>query len=232
MTSMYCAFDRWEDATGAALRIFDPFAYRPALYERMVPVSLSECPALAERWPVMWRRDGLGDPELVVLRGLRADAEMPDARTQNRASLPLLVQAYPFRFRDPAQGDEIGLERAAPMRERDSGSYILDDQGNLLPGAELKVRALEAWAEDLETRTLLTEVVFRNALVERVVLPEGVAERFDLPDFFSVTPAPDDALIFSAIPREHWLLVARFLVAQRLSLYTMARLIALAGEPA
>jgi hypothetical protein len=119
---MYCAFDRWEDATGAALRIFDPFAYRPALYERMVPVSLSECPALAERWPLMWRRDGLGDPELVVLRGLRADAEMPDARTQNRASLPLLVQAYPFRFRDPAQGDEIGLERAAPMRERDSGS--------------------------------------------------------------------------------------------------------------
>ena len=120
----------------------------------------------------------------------------------------------------------------APMRERDTGSYIVDDQGNLLPGAELKVRALEAWAEDLETRALLTEVVFRNALVERVVLPEGLADRFELPDFFSVTPAPDDALIFGAIPREHWLLVARFLAAQRLSLYTMARLIALAGEPA
>ena len=232
MTSMYCGFDRWEVATASALRIFDPFAYRPALHERMVPVCLSECPALAERWPLVWRRDGMGDPELVVLRGLRADAEMPDARTQSRASLPLLLQAFPFRFNDPARGDEIGLDRVAPMQERDSGSYIVDDQGNLLPGAELKVHALEAWAEDLGTRALLTETVFRNALVERVVLPDGLAGHFGLPDFFSLVAAPDDALIFGAVPREHWLLVARFLAAQRLSLYTMARLIALAGEPA
>jgi hypothetical protein len=229
---MYCGFDRWEEATASALRIFDPFAYRPVLHERMVPVCLSECIDLAERWPVVWRRDGRGDPELVVLRGLRADAELPDARTQSRASLPLLLQAFPFRFNDPAHGDEIGLDRVAPMHERDAGSYIIDADGNLLPGAELKIRALDAWGEDIETRARLTEAVFRNGLAEPVLLPDGLSGRFGLPDFFSVVAAPDDALILGAIPREHWLLVARFLAAQRLSLYTMARLIALAGEPA
>jgi hypothetical protein len=187
---------------------------------------------LAERWPVVWRRDGRGDPELVVLRGLRADVEVPDARTQSRTSLPLLLQAFPLRYNDPGRGDEIGLDRVAPMQERDAGSYLVDDHGNLLPGAELKVRALDAWAEDLETRARLTEAVFRHGLVEPVALPDGLSERFGLPDFFSVVAAPDDALILGAVPREHWLLVARFLAAQRLSLYTMARLIALAGVPA
>ena len=60
-----------------------------------------------------------------------------------------------------------------------------------------------------------------------VRLPDGLSERFGLPDLFTVVQAPDDALIFGALAREHWLTVARFLAAQRLSLYTMARLIAL-----
>lgn len=229
---MYSTFDRWEEATGAALRIYDPFAYRPALYERIVPVCLSETPRLAERWPVLWRRDDHGDPELVVLRSLVPGAEVPEARTQSRTSLPLLLQAFPFRYHLPAQGDEIGLDRAAPMHERDAGSYILDEMGNLLPGAELKIRALESWGAEIEIRSLLTETVFRHGLVEPVILPGDLATKFDLPDFFTVLPTPEDGTIFGAMPRENWLLVARFLAAQRLSLYTMARLIALAGETA
>lgn len=229
---MYSTFDRWEEATGAALRIYDPFAYRPALHERIVPVCLSETPRLAERWPVMWRRDGHGDPELVVLRGLVPGAELPEARTQSRTSLPLLVQAFPFRYHDMTRGDEIGLDRAAPMQERDAGSYILDERGNLLPGAELKIRALESWGAELELRALLTETVFRHGLVEPVTLPGDLSAKFTLPDFFTVLPAPEDGLIFGALPREYWLTVARFLAAQRISLYTMARLISQAGATA
>lgn len=222
---MYSTFDRWKQATDAALRIYDPFAYRPALYERIVPVCLSETPRLAERWPVMWQRNQHGDPELVVLRGLISGAELPEARAQSRISLPLLVQAFPFRYHDMAQGDEIGLDRAAPMEERDAGSYIVDDRGNLLPGAELKIRALERWGAELELRAEVTEIVFRHGLVEPVALPRDLSAKFALPEFFAVLAAPEDGLIFGALPHEHWLTVARFLAAQRVSLYTMARLV-------
>lgn len=229
---MYCSFDPWQEATGTAHRIFDPFAYRPTFYERMVPVCLSETMRLAERWPVMWRRDEHGDPELVVLRSLLPDAEVPDARSQSRTSLPLLLQAFPFRYNNPASGDEIGLERTAPMHERDAGSYIVDERGNLLPGAELKIRALETWGAELPARAMLTEAAFRHNLVEPVTLPDDLAQKYALPDFFTVVPSPDDNLLFGALPRENWLLAARFLAAQRMSLYTMARLIALAVEGA
>ncbi len=50
---MYSTFDRWEEATGAALRIYDPFAYRPALHERIVPVCLSENSHLTEGEPTI-----------------------------------------------------------------------------------------------------------------------------------------------------------------------------------
>ena len=226
---MYSSFDRWETATESALRIYDPFAYRPTVFERIVPVCLSETLRLAERWPIMWRRNDHGDPELVVLRSLTPDAEVPEARTQSRTSLPLLLQAFPFRYHGRTPGDEIGIDRAAPMHERDAGSYILDERGNLLPGAELKIRALETWGAELETRALLTETVFRHGLIEPVTLPDNLSAKFVLPEFFTVLPAPEDGLIFGALPREQWLMVARFLAAQRLSLYTMARLIALTG---
>jgi len=50
---MYSTFDRWEEATGAALRIYDPFVYRPALHERIVQVCLSETSHLAEVEPTI-----------------------------------------------------------------------------------------------------------------------------------------------------------------------------------
>ncbi|WP_151720705.1 SapC family protein [Gemmobacter serpentinus] len=224
---MYSIFESWEAATGAALRIYDPFAYRPALYTRMVPVCLSETLALAERWPVLWRRDAHGDPDLVVLRGLHPQHELPEAHGVSRTALPLLVQAFPFRFRDPTAGGEIGLERGAPMRERDAGSYIISETGELLPGAELKLRALEAWEAERALRHDVTAAVFRHGLLEPVRLPGDLSARFGLPDFMVVVPHPDDSLIFGAIDPAHWRLVAQFLAAQRLSLYTMARLIAL-----
>jgi hypothetical protein len=229
---VYSVFENWEGATAAALRIYDPFAYRATSFEALVPVCLSETPALAERWPVVWRRDSKGDADLVVVRGLDAAAGVPDAKTQSRTSLPLLLQAFPFRYRNPEQGGEIGLDGAAPMQERDAGAYVLDERGNVSPGAELKIRALETWGAGAALRAQVTDVVFRHGLVEPVQLPDALSARFALPDFFCVRAVPDDALIFGAVAREHWLTVARFLAAQRLSLYCMARLISLASEVA
>lgn len=229
---MYGDFENWQAATASALRIYDPFAYRATVFERLVPVVPSEALSLAERWPVLWCRNATGDADLVVLRGLSASAEMPDARTQSRTSLPLLLQAFPFRFRDGLRGGEIGMDRSAPMKERDAGSYIVNDRGTLLPGAELKLHALERWGAEIELRDQLTAAVFRHGLVEPVQLPDGLAARHGLPDMFTVIAQPEDALIFGALARDHWQVVAQFLAAQRLSLYTMARLVALAGREA
>lgn len=225
---MYLGFDSWETATCSAQRIFDPFSYRPTLFERIVPIGLSEALALAERYPVLWQRNLTGDPELVVLRGLDAKSEVPGARAQVRVALPLLLQAFPFRFRDTAQALEIGMDQAVALREGDTGSYILNAQGDLLPGAEMKLAALEAFRADAETRLRLTEAVFRHQLVEPVVLPKEIVKKYDLPDFFVVLPFPNDRLIFETIPPQDWRLAARFLAAQRISLFTMSRLIAAA----
>lgn len=222
---MYDAFETWESATRAARRIYDPFAYRVVLQERLVPIVPAEAMTLAPRWPVMWQRDTHGDADLVVLRGLAPETEVPGAQTVARTALPLLLQAYPFRFRTP-DSDEIGLDRTAPMRERDAGSYILDPHGHLLPGAEMKLQALEAWRAERDLRQRLTEIVLRHDLLEPVVLPETVTTRFNLPDFLVVVTNPDDRLIFGSLPREDWQNAARFLAAQRMSLYTMAGLIA------
>lgn len=225
---MYTAYESWDMATRAALRIYDPFSYRPALYERMVPIGMSEALPLAERYPVIWRRDMHGDPELIVLRGLDGRTEVPGVRTQPRTALPLLLQAFPFRFRDTARGVELGVDQSAPMREGDVGSYIHDLQGNLLPGAEMKLEALDAFQADADSRLRLTTTVFHHNLIEPVVLPTEIVLKYNLPDFFVVRPFPDDALIFEELPHEDWHLAARFLAAQRMSLYTMSSLIAAA----
>lgn len=229
---MYGDFENWQAATASALRIYDPFAYRATIFERLVPVVPSEALHLAERWPVLWGRNAAGDPDLVVLRGLSDKVEMPDARTQSRTSLPLLLQAFPFRFRDGFGGGEIGLDRSAPMQERDAGAYIVDERGTVTPGAELKLRALERWGAEIELRAQLTAAVFRHGAVEPVQLPDGMAARFGLPDLFTVIAHPDDSVIFGAVAREHWQVVAQFLAAQRMSLYTMGRLVGLAGRGA
>lgn len=227
---MYNGFESLEAARTSAQRIFDPFSYRVTSTERLVPICPSEAPALAERWPVLWVRDVSGEFDLVVLRGLQPGAEVPGLHSQSRTSLPLLLQAYPFRYRDLASGGEIGLDRSAPMRERDAGAYIFDDRGGFPPGTDLKLRALDLWGEEIGLRASLTAELFHHGLVEPVRLPGTLQERLDLPDMFSALAFPEDAPIFRAIPSSHWLTVARFLAAQRMSLYMMSRLVAALPE--
>lgn len=229
---MYGEFESWETASATAKRIFDPFSYRITLYERMVPICLAEAPILADRHPLVWRRDQLGDLELVALRGLDPTAEIPGARLQNRTALPLLLQAFPIRFQSlsalaaSAEPMAIGVDCAAPMRERDAGSYMIDPQGEVLPGAELKLNALEAFQMDAHLRQQLTEIVFAADLVEPVLLPDAINQKYDLPDLHVVRAFPDDRKILTEMAAKDWPIVMRFLAAQRISLYAMARLIA------
>ncbi|QYZ70050.1 SapC family protein [Neotabrizicola shimadae] len=222
---MYSSYEDWETATRSALRIFDPFSYRPAHFERMIPVCLGEAMNLCARSPLLWRHTVAGEPELVALRGLDRVTGIPGSASLSRRSLPLLLQAFPLRLREMEPDADIGFEKASPMRERDGGSYVLDPNGELLPGAELKLNALHAFRHDLEATHRLTELVFRHDLVEPVVLPTHIVEAYALPDFLVVRPFPDDRLILMEFPPVYWPTVARFLSAQRMSLYAMARLI-------
>lgn len=215
-----------EELGASAQRIYDPFAYRPVLRERFAPVSIAEAFTLAPRCPIVWRRNAQGDLQLVAIRSLNPEAEVPGIHTLPREGLPLLLQAFPFRFRDADAGDyEIGLDRSAPARERDIGSYIFDGRGELLPGAELKLRALEEFRRESEVGKALLQAALHHGFLEPVVLPEAIRTRYLLPDFMVVVSEPDDALLLQDLPKDRWMIAMRFLTAQRLSLYQMARLI-------
>lgn len=223
---MYSSFVPLGEFGQMAQRIYDPFSYRPALRERFVPVCLTEAFGLAARNPIVWQRNTVGDLELVAVRSLHLDAEVPGVNTVARESLPLLLQAFPFRYRDAAAGDfEVGLERSAPMRERDHGSYIFDERGNMLLGAELKLRALEEYRRGNVDSSALLQAALRHGFLEPVVLPELIRSRYLLPDFVVVISDPDDKLLLSEMPEESWFAAMEFLTAQRLSLYQMSQLI-------
>jgi hypothetical protein len=226
---MYRSFVALDELGRAAQRIYGPFAYREVAVTRFVPVCAGEALILAPRHPVVWRRDGAGGMDLVAVRGLHADVEVPGLHATPREALPLLLQAFPLRFRDPGGGSfEIGAERTVPQREIDAGSYIFDERGEMLPGTELKLRALERWRQTADLGAALLDAAMAIGAVEPVVLPAAVVERYRLPDFVVILADPDDSVLLRGIPRTLWPVAARFLAAQRLSLHQMGRLIALA----
>lgn len=226
---MYRSFVSLDELGRAAQRIYGPFAYREVAVSRLVPACPGEALVLAQRHPVVWRREGTGGMDLVALRGLHPDVEVPGLHATPREALPLLLQAFPLRFRDPLRGDfEIGAERTVPHREIDAGSYIFDDRGEMLPGTELKLRALERWRQTAGLGPALLEAAMAAGALEPVVLPPAVVERYRLPDFVVIVAEPDDETLLRDIPLAMWPMAMRFLAAQRLSLHQMGRLIALA----
>lgn len=208
------------------MRIYDPFAYRVTHRQRFVPVSMNEAFGLAEYYPVVWIRNEIGDLNLHVLRGLREDQPIASAQTLGLFALPLLLQAFPLRFRSIQSGDyEIGVERTAPERERDQGAYVFNHEGEFLPGAELKLAALEAFKTGDETLRELTQVIGRLNGFEPVKLPEAMVEENALPDFFAARENLDLDMVLARVPEHQLATAIRFLTAQRLSLYRMAAVI-------
>lgn len=224
---MYGAFLKLDPSGGAAQRIFDPFSYRATLNERFVPVCAEEAFNLCGRYPIVWQRNQRGDLQLVAIRSLRESGEVPRVRMMALSTLPLLLQAYPFRFEDvAAQNYNVGLDMVAPSRERDQGSYVHDARGEVLPGAELKLTALERFARFHQVDQLLRDALQEGDAMEPVTLPENLVTEHALPEFVTAIASPDDARLLGAIPREAHVMALRFLAAQRLSLFTMTGIIA------
>lgn len=225
--TLYHSFVEMGDLAGTAQRIFDPFSYRAVQETRLVPVGLGEADTLARHMPIVWIHDMVGGLQAVALRGL--DPKRIPAAGRS-GPLPLLLQAYPFRFRAFETGDfEIGLERILPRQERDDGSYIHDHQGHVLPGAAMKIAALEAFREGHETLRALTRALQGSAFIEELRLPETIAGIPGLPRMFAAREDADLEQLMRGLAQPHLALATRFIVAQRVSLYRMHRLISAMG---
>lgn len=180
----------------------------------------------------MWRHNEVGDFELIAVRSLVADAEIHHIRQVGAEALPLLLQAYPFRYKNLAAGDlEIGMERVAPTSERNIGAYVYDHLGNFQLGAELKLKSLERFRRSLGWEKALIKALSRHHMLETVGMPQDLCETHRVPEFTTALEAPDHALLLQEIPKEGRKTVLTFLTAQRLSLFRMASIIARSESP-
>jgi hypothetical protein len=224
---MYASFTPLADLKQSAFRIFDPFAYRLVDEIRFVPVGLGEASNLARLFPIVWIPNMVGALQPVVLLRLQANPAQSDQFSSiGLRALPNLLQAYPFRVRNLDAGDyDIGIERILPARERDNGSYVYDSTGELLPGAKLKLAALEGF---LEGQAVLRDVTLRLQqfdVMEAVCLPDTLQISQPLPPMFAALESFDIGKVLDGFEDADLQQVIVFLVAQRMSLYRMRRLI-------
>lgn len=230
---MYSSFTSMEALKDAAFRIFDPFAYRLVHDIRFVPVGLYEASWLARLYPVLWTPNMVGVLQpVVVLRLQPSPRHSAPPPGRGLRALPQLLQAYPFRVRDLEAGDfELGIERILPEQERDSGSYVFDSAGELMPGARLKLAALDRFLEGQDILRALTSRLQENDVFEPVEIPDGYTVAPPLPAMVAAVETFDINMFFDGFAPSHIQPATAFLVAQRMSLYRMHRLLqAVGGE--
>lgn len=224
---MYDSFIPLSQARETAFRIFDPYSYKATSVERFVPVCLGECFDLAPVSPLVWRPNQVGALELVAVRSLRLEQKVAPPAQAGLRNLPLLLQAYPFRFRRFEKGDtEIGLERVLPSFERDQGSYVYNFEGILEAGAEMKISALETFLDGMEDLRWITQILSDADAFEPVQLPDEVVARHKLPDMWAARDDLELENVLHGCAPDKIARMVRFLTAQRLSLYRMGAVMA------
>lgn len=204
-----------------------------SLSERFITICAREAFHLAAYYPIVWRFNEVGRLSLCVMRSLAPDQEeIKGIRTTPYDALPLLVQAYPFRFRNHDMGDfDMGLERVFPKAERDVGAYVYDQLGNLGLGAQLKIDALQKFREDYEFQFRLGDFLEAQGLLEPVRLPSDLESRFKIPELHAIRVDADWTQVLEVFDRHQWPSIIRLLAAQRISLFRASALIAAQENP-
>lgn len=226
------AFTPLDALRDSAFRIFDPFAYKYVHECRFVPVGLYEASTLARLYPIVWMPNLIGDLRaMVILRIRTGGPHHAPPPGMGLGALPNLLQAYPFRLRDPDSSEhDIGIEKTLPEQERDGGSYVFDRKGELLPGARLKVMSLERFLDGQEILRELTARLQIYDLLEPVRIPEPYQVKPPLPDMFAALETLDLAALLNGFAPAQIPATTAFLVAQRMSLYRMHRLLKAADD--
>ena len=230
---MDSAFTPLDALKHSAFRIFDPFAYKYVHECRFVPVGLQEATTLARFYPIVWIPDLIGDLQaVVILRMHQGGGRQAPPPGMGLGALPNLLQAYPFRVRDLASHEhEVGLEKILPEQERDGGSYVFDSKGEPSAGARLKLSALERFLDGREVLQELSNRLQIYNFLEPVRIPTQYQITPPLPDMFAALEDIDLGMLFKGLPPHYIPKATAFLVAQRMSLYRMHRLLkAIEGE--
>jgi hypothetical protein len=153
MESIHQDFYKKMEPLGAehgGTRIYSPISYAIVRDCQIVPVVHIEALALAAWFPICWRTHPKRR-ELVALRSLRADGSaQPSGSPENMNSLPLMLRAFPFAVLKPqeiADPDAHYFEDATADRPTDIGAAILLPDGRPGRGAQMRLRAVQAYLE-------------------------------------------------------------------------------------
>lgn len=150
------------------MRIYAPISYAAVREIQAVPIVHIEALALAAWFPICWQ-SGKNLPSLIVLRSLRCDGTcQPTGSPETMTSLPLLLRAYPFAVplsHAPVSGD-FHLDDAIADRPTDVGAPILQPDGRLGRGAQMRLRAVQAYEEARRLTDEMTNVLKANDLFE------------------------------------------------------------------
>jgi hypothetical protein len=211
-------------------RIYSPFAYPLPRAVSVVPVAAAEGDRLAGTFPLVWRRGGAGEPDLVVLRSLLDEgAGFPPGTDRALALLPLVLQAYPF-VRAEAPGARVMLDAALPDEPTDAGATVTGPDGRPSRGTELRLRALALFGQDRERTLGIGRALDAAGLLEPWPLrfDLGHGRRCAIEDLLVVSPKAFATPALVPVLAGFGVGAARLLGQHRLSLFRAGALLAAA----
>ncbi|PPD16078.1 MAG: hypothetical protein CTY25_03650 [Methylobacterium sp.] len=210
-------------------RIYAAPSYRLVRFLCDAPVTLGECQVLARWYPLCWRRsdDGL---VLVALRSLLPEGE--GHYPENRAPLPLCLQAYPFAVPDPEsiERQQLVVDRVIADRPTDVGAPIVMANGRMSTGAVIRARLALQVARGLQATTALSRDLDAAGLLEPWPLDFdlGQGRRAGRSDLSVIAASQLGNPLLATIVERHGVDAGLFMAYQRISLFRIGFLLQLA----
>lgn len=216
----------------ASRRIFSPLAYAYARNLNIVPVAHVEALRLASWFPIVWRRHN-SETTLVALRSFLPRIDMqPSGARNNLAALPLLVQAYPIVLdpsAPPHSESSRKLDDVAADTPTDIGASITTVAGQLSLATQLRLQALNLFAEHIGATQALTQTLASRDLFEPWSLKFDVGGmQIDVPDLLIVRQTSFDTGALSPILQQHGVAAAQLIGLHRISLFRAGLLLSAA----
>lgn len=210
-------------------RIYSPQSYAPVRNVSVVPVTYSECTALASWFPLVWRRQRQGI-EFVAVRALVDDQHAQPKPA--RGHLPLILRAYPFIL-DPS--DPIGPNARRMMDDvfadapTDVGATITTLQHRLSRGTIARFRFLDRFAREFPAVVEIGEAIATLDEFEPWPLKFDIdGHRIDVPDLMVIRPSAFESGRFAPLLERFGTPCGTMLGLHRISIFRAGGLLALA----
>lgn len=221
-------------AANGGRRIYSPVSYALVRERQIVPIVHIEAMALAAWFPICWQSSS-SRFELVALRSLRADGSgQPPGSPENMSSLPLMLRAYPFAVATPQEDIANGagyFEDATADRPTDIGAAILLPDGRPSRGAQMRLRAVQAYAGARQVTDDMTDMLAGLGLFEPWPLDfKADDEQLRVDDMLIVRQAAFGQPPIQQFLKQFGSAGALFLGAHRISLFRAGNLVQAAQQ--